>query len=49
MFAIEVKSPTDRISPDQLKRKAALEKDGGVYIIAESFEQLQEDILSILK
>ena len=49
MFAIEVKSPSDRISPDQLKRKAALEKDGGVYIIAESFEGLQEDILSILK
>lgn len=49
MFAIEVKSPTDRISPDQLKRKAALEKDGGVYIIAETFEGMQEEILSILK
>jgi hypothetical protein len=49
MFAIEVKSPSDRISSDQLKRKAELEKDGGVYIIAEGFEQLQEEILSILK
>ena len=49
MFAIEVKSPTDKISSDQLKRKAALEKDGGIYIIATSFEQVQEEILSILK
>jgi hypothetical protein len=49
LFAIEIKSPNDRISPDQLKRKAALEKDGGVYIVAEGFEQLQEEILSILK
>jgi len=48
MFAIEVKSPTDRISPDQLKRKAALEKDGGVYIIAESFDDFQHDLLSAL-
>lgn len=48
MFAIEVKSPTDRISPDQLKRKAALEKDGGVYIIAESFEGMQDDLLQAL-
>jgi hypothetical protein len=46
LIAIEVKSPTDRISPDQLKRKAALEADGGVYIIAESFEQLQHDLIS---
>jgi hypothetical protein len=46
LIAIEVKSPTDRISPDQLKRKAALEADGGVYIIAESFEGVQEDLMS---
>ena len=39
LFAIEVKSPSDRIGPDQLKRKAALESDGGHYIIATSYEQ----------
>jgi hypothetical protein len=49
LFAIEVKSPTDKISPEQLKRKAAIESDGGHYIIATSFEQLQTDLLSILK
>jgi len=45
MFAIEVKSPSDRISEAQLKRKAAVESDGGHYIIATSFEQVQNEIL----
>jgi len=45
MFAIEVKSPTDKISEAQLKRKAAVESDGGHYIIATSFEQVQTEIL----
>jgi hypothetical protein len=49
LFAIEVKSPTDKISPEQLKRKAAIESDGGHYIIATSFEQVQTEILSLLK
>ena len=49
LFAIEVKSPSDRIGPDQLKRKAALESDGGHYIIATSFEQVQTDLLNLLK
>lgn len=49
MFAIEVKSQTDRISDEQKKRKSAIESDGGHYIIATSFEQLQTDLLSILK
>jgi hypothetical protein len=48
LFAIEVKSPSDRIGEAQLKRKAAVESDGGHYIIATSFEQLQTDLLSIL-
>jgi hypothetical protein len=48
LFAIEVKSPTDKISPEQLKRKAALEKDGGNYIVATSFEQLQTELLNLL-
>ena len=49
LFAIEIKSPSDRIGPDQLKRKAALESDGGNYIIATSFEQVQSEILNLLK
>tara|TARA_R110000868_G_scaffold174313_3_gene410931 strand:- start:281 stop:808 length:528 start_codon:yes stop_codon:yes gene_type:complete len=49
LFAIEVKSPTDRMSDEQKKRKAAVESDGGHYIIATSFEQVQSDLLSILK
>jgi hypothetical protein len=49
MFAIEVKSPPDRIGEAQLKRKAAVESDGGHYIIATSFEQLQTELWSILK
>jgi hypothetical protein len=49
LFAIEVKSPTDRIGEAQLKRKSAVESDGGHYIIATSFEQVQEDIIKELK
>jgi hypothetical protein len=49
LFAIEVKSPTDKISEAQLKRKAAIEADGGNYIVATSFEQVQTELLSILK
>jgi len=49
LFAIEVKSPTDRIGEAQLKRKAAIEADGGYYIVATSFEQVQTELLSILK
>jgi hypothetical protein len=49
LFAIEVKSPTDRMSDEQKKRKSAVESDGGHYIIATSFEQVQEEIFAILK
>jgi hypothetical protein len=49
LFAIEVKSPTDKMGEAQLKRKAAIESDGGNYIVATSFEQLQTELLSILK
>jgi hypothetical protein len=49
LFAIEVKSPSDRIGEAQLKRKAALESDGGNYIVATSFEQVQSEILNLLK
>jgi hypothetical protein len=49
LFAIEVKSPTDRMGEAQLKRKAAIESDGGNYIVATSFEQLQSEILNLLK
>jgi hypothetical protein len=49
LFAIEVKSPTDRMGEAQLKRKAAIELDGGHYIVATSFEQMQTEILNLLK
>ena len=49
LFAIEVKSETDRMSDQQKKRKAALESDGGHYIIATSFEQVQTELLNLLK
>ena len=49
LFALEVKSPSDRMSDEQKKRKAAVESDGGHYIVATSFEQVQSDLLSILK
>jgi hypothetical protein len=48
LFAIEVKSPSDRMSDEQKKRKAAVESDGGYYIVATSFEQLQKEILTAL-
>jgi hypothetical protein len=49
LFAIEVKSPTDKMGEAQLKRKAAIEADGGYYIVATSFEQMQTEILNLLK
>ena len=49
LFAIEVKSETDRMSDEQKKRKAAVKSDGGHYIIATSFEQVQEEINRLLK
>jgi hypothetical protein len=49
MFAIEVKSESDRIGEAQLKRKSAVESDGGHYIIATSFEQVQTDLINLLK
>lgn len=45
LFAIEVKMGNDKPSDVQLKRKAAVESDGGVYIFASGFEQVQEEIL----
>lgn len=49
LFAIEVKSPTDKMSNEQKKRKSAVESDGGHYIIATLFEQVQTDLFAILK
>jgi len=49
LFAIEVKSPHDRMSDEQKKRKVAVESDGGHYIVATSFEQVQTEIFAILK
>jgi len=49
LFALEVKSPSDRMSDEQKKRKAAVESDGGYYIVATSFEGVQKEILGFLK
>ena len=49
LFAIEVKVGNDKPSEVQLKRKAAVEADGGVYLFASTFEQVQEDLFAILK
>lgn len=48
LFAIEVKSPSDRMSDEQKKRKAAVESDGGYYIVATSFEQMQTDLINAI-
>ncbi len=49
LFAIEVKSPNDRQSDKQKERMNEVRSDGGVYILATSFEQIQTEILSYLK
>jgi hypothetical protein len=36
------------MSDEQKKRKVAVESDGGYYIVATSFEQVQEEILTAL-
>jgi hypothetical protein len=41
--AIEVKVGKDRMSPDQVRVKAEIEKAGGVYIIARSWDQFYEE------
>jgi hypothetical protein len=41
--AIEVKWGKDRMSPDQLKIKAEIERTGGVYIIARTWEQFIQE------
>lgn len=48
LFAIEVKIGNDRPSDVQLKRKAAIEADGGVYIFAKDFLQFQEELFLYL-
>tara|TARA_R110000868_G_scaffold373599_2_gene637812 strand:+ start:732 stop:1208 length:477 start_codon:yes stop_codon:yes gene_type:complete len=49
LFAIEVKSPSDRQSDKQKQRMNEVRSDKGVYIIATSFEQVQNEILGYLK
>jgi hypothetical protein len=41
--AIEVKIGKDRMSPDQERVKAEIEKAGGVYIIARTWDQFYEE------
>ena len=49
LFAIEVKSPSDRQSDKQKERMNEVRSDGGVYILATSFDQVQNEILGYLK
>ena len=49
LFAIEVKSPSDRQSDKQKERMNEVRLDGGVYILATSFDQVQSEILGYLK
>lgn len=49
LFAIEVKIKGDIQSDVQKKRMNEIKNDGGAYIIASSFEQLQLEILEYLK
>jgi tRNA U54 and U55 pseudouridine synthase Pus10 len=49
LFAIEVKSPSDRQSDKQKKRMNQVRSDDGVYILATSFDQVQNEILGYLK
>ena len=46
LVAIEVKyTKTDKMRPEQLKRREEVISDGGVYIVARNFEQLQKDLI----
>lgn len=43
-ISIEVKTGRDKIRPEQLECKSEIEKAGGVYIIASSFDNFLEQI-----
>jgi hypothetical protein len=46
IIAIEVKfTKTDRMRPDQIKRMHEVIDNGGIYIVAKSFGQFQEELL----
>lgn len=47
--AVEVKVGKDRMRPEQLERKENVEKAGGHYIIAKTFDQFKVDIDNIIK
>ena len=48
LLAIEVKfTKTDRIRESQIKRRDEVLADGGVYIVARDFLQIQEDLMSL--
>ena len=50
-IAIEIKckATNDRIRPDQIKYKLQVEKSGGVYIIASTFQQFYEWFNSFIR
>ena len=41
MFAIECKSSTGKLSPDQIKFKEYFEASGGLYIVARKAEDVE--------
>jgi len=43
---IEVKTGADRMSEDQLKRKAEIEKSGGAFIIARNIDQCRNELIT---
>ena len=49
-LSLEVKVGKDSIRPSQLKRKAEIEKDGGIYYLCKwvDFEQFQRDIQQLI-
>jgi len=49
-LSLEVKVGKDSIRPSQLKRKAEIEKDGGIYYLCkwQDFEQFQREIQQLI-
>ena len=50
LVAIEVKfTKTDKMRPEQIKRKNQIISDGGVYLLARNFEQIQKDLMEAVQ
>lgn len=46
--AVEIKIGKDRLSEDQIKRKENIEKAGGHYIVAKTFDQFKKEFDQIV-